>query len=755
MGLRSYLAQIVLGRELLARERSSLARMEAAREQAAVLAETSTLLASSLDYESTLQRLAQGLVPGLADLCVLDIVDDDGEIRRLAAAHADPARASLVRELQERFPPDRHGEHPVARALRAGTAQVAADISPTVLEAIAPDAGHRDIARTLQYTSYVVVPLVARGRTLGALSLVSAGSGRRYTAADVPFAEDLARRAAVAIDNARLFRDSETRRRAAQTLTEVGRFLNQALDPDVVAQRITDSVRALLGVGTSVFYRVDAESLDCTVVAVSGALAKGLEPGTTLPAGAGTVGLAVRERKPVSTSDMLTDPRVQLPRELRSQLQHQPYRSVLALPLLSHERVIGVLALGDRAGRDFHADEIVLAQGVGEQATLALENARLYAEAQHANRAKDEFLATLSHELRTPLTAMLGWVRMLQTGALEPAMVSRALEVIDRNTKIQAQLIEDLLDVSRIVTGKLRLDFRAVDVAALVDAALETVTPAAETKSITLVRCLDPAAGLAWADPHRLQQIVWNLLSNAIKFTPAGGTITVTVERLDPHVAVSVTDTGAGIAPEFLPYLFDRFRQADSTSTRMHGGLGLGLAIVRHLVTLHRGSVEAESRGLGAGATFRVRIPMAPIRALDETAIEPSDVRRPPLAGVRVLLVDDEQDTRELVTAVLEQAGAQVVVAASAAEALEALARARPHVLVSDVAMPDEDGYALLHRVRALGAADGGGVPAVALTAYGRAKDRARALAAGFQVHVPKPVDPADLVDVVARLARR
>jgi signal transduction histidine kinase/CheY-like chemotaxis protein len=749
MTLRSSLAQLLLGRELLARERL-------ARSQADLLAETSIVLGSSLEYEITLERLAQILVPRLADLCVVDIVDETGEIRRVAAMHSDPARAQLVRDLQEHFPPDPQGDHPVAQALRTGQAQIAGDISASALAAIAPEPGHRDIARALHYTAYLVVPLLARGRTLGALSLVSSGSGRRYTAADLPLVEDIARRAAIAIDNARLFRDSETRRRAAQTLTEVGRFLNQALDPDVVAQRITDSVRALLGLGTSVFYRVEPDTLACTVVAVSGAVGPGLEPGTTLEVGSATVGLAVRDKKPVSTPDVLTDARLEIPPALRAQLEQQPYRSVLALPLLSHDRVIGVLALGDRARRPFHPDEVVLAQGVVEQATLALENARLYAEARHANRAKDEFLATLSHELRTPLTAMLGWVRMLQSGTLQPALASRALEVIDRNTKIQAQLIDDLLDVSRIITGKLMLDLRAVDVAAVLEAALETVGPGAHAKELTIVRRLDPAAGPALADPHRLQQIVWNLLSNAIKFTPPGGTITVAAERVDPHVVICVSDTGAGIAADFLPYLFDRFRQADSTSTRSHGGLGLGLAIVRHLVSLHRGTVEAQSPGPGAGATFRVRLPLAPVRMTGARPTVPSGVDRfPPLAGVRVLLVDDEPDARELVAAVLVQSGAEVVATASAAEALDALARARPHVLVSDISMPDEDGYALLRRVRSLGLDRGARLPAVALTAYARPEDRARALAVGFQVHVPKPVEPAELVEVVARLAGR
>jgi len=585
---------------------------------------------------------------------------------------------------------------------------------------------------------------------------VSAGSGRRYTAEEVPLAEDIARRAATAIDNARLYRQSETRLRAAEAAAEIGGFLNQALDPEVVGRRIAESVRALLGVGTSLFYRVDPATLEMTVVAGSGTPVVGLEPGVTLAAGVGAVGLAVREQRPVTTPDQLNDPRIAVTPELRSTLELGPDRSVLAVPLLSHERVIGVLTLGDRVGRQFRQDDILLAQGFAEQAALALENARLYAEARDANRAKDEFLATLSHELRTPLTAMLGWVRMLQSGTLDQATSERALQVIDRNTKLQAQLIDDLLDVSRIITGKLSLELKAVDIGAVIEAAVDAVTPAALAKSVMLERRVDPAAAPAWADAHRLQQVVWNLLSNAVKFTPSGGRISVAVDREDPHVVVRVADTGQGIAPEFLPYIFDRFRQADSTTTRAHGGLGLGLAIVHHLVTLHRGTVTAASAGPDQGATFTVRIPLAPLRmaAVTSSVATTAADRLPPLAGVRVLVVDDDADARDLVTAVLGQSGAEVMTASSTVEALDALGRVRPHVLVSDLSMPGDDGYALLQRVRALGLDREGRLPAVALTAFARAEDRARALAVGYAVHVSKPVEPNELVEVVARLAR-
>ena len=744
-------------REIEGEREELLARAEASRERAALLAEASRLLASSLDYEATLERLARLLVPALADLSVVDVVGDDGEIRRVAAVHADPAKDEAARELARRFPPDRRGNHPVARALRSGRPELTGEISAETLESIAPDPAHRELAQAMAYASYLVVPLIARERTLGALSLVSAGSGRRYTAEDVPLAEDIARRAAVAIDNARLYRQSEARLRAAEAVAEIGGFLNQALDPEVVGRRIAESVRGLLGLGTSLFCRVDPYTLEMTIVAGAGAPIPGFEPGTRLPAGSATVGLAVRERRPVTTPDLLSDPRITLTREQRALLEGLPYRSVLAVPLLSHERVIGVLALGDRRGRLFRQEEVLLAQGFAEQAALALENARLYAETRDANRAKDEFLATLSHELRTPLTAMLGWVRMLQSGTLDAATAERALQVIDRNTKLQAQLIDDLLDVSRIVTGKLSLELRAVDVGVVVEAAVDAVTPGALAKSVTLERRIDAAAGPVWGDSHRLQQVVWNLLSNAIKFTGSGGRVGVTVDREDPHVVVRVADTGQGIAPEFLPFIFDRFRQADSTTTRAHGGLGLGLAIVHYLVTLHRGTVTAESDGPDRGATFTVRVPLAPLRPTAPAGTDAATGvdRPPPLAGIRVLVVDDDADTRDLVTAVLGQSGAEVLTAASAEEALDTLARARPDVLVSDLSMPGDDGYALLERVRALGLDRDGRVPAIALTAFARAEDRARALAVGFAVHVPKPVEPAALVEVVARLASR
>ena len=392
-----------------------------------------------------------------------------------------------------------------------------------------------------------------------------------------------------------------------------------------------------------------------------------------------------------------------------------------------------------------------------ERAELLTREQAARAEAELANRAKDEFLATLSHELRTPLSAILIWARLLRSGRLDAEAWARALEVIERNTKLQARLIEDLLEVSRIIAGKLRLEWTPVDLASTVDGAIDAVRAAADAKDITLELELERDLGPVRGDRNRLQQIVWNLVSNAIKFTPSGGSVNVRLARDAQDGMITVRDTGIGIRAEFLPHIFERFRQGDSTSTRIHGGLGLGLAIVRHLVDLHGGTVAARSAGEGRGATFTVRLPLSP------TGVEAGDVawlsnlgRRAGLSlgGIHILVVEDEPDTRESVALSLELCGGRVTAVASAAAALEVLDRDLPDVMLCDIGMPGVDGYALIREVRARGADDGGRIPAVALTAYARDEDRSRALEAGFQTHVPKPVEPTELAAVVANLCR-
>jgi signal transduction histidine kinase/ActR/RegA family two-component response regulator len=402
-----------------------------------------------------------------------------------------------------------------------------------------------------------------------------------------------------------------------------------------------------------------------------------------------------------------------------------------------------------------------------ERLRVALDSERAArTEAEAASRLKDEFLATVSHELRTPMTAVLGWAHLLRVnGQLVGADREHALEVIERNARSQNQLIEDLLDVSRIITGKLRLDVRSVEPVSFIVAAIEAVIPAAEAKGILIHKSLNAGVAEVSGDPARLQQVVWNLLSNAIKFTPRGGRVEVSLKRTNSHLEISITDSGAGIEAEFLPYVFDRFRQADGSTRRQHGGLGLGLAIVRHLVELHGGSVGAASPGEGLGATFTVRLPLMSVARLEAEdasahggpnkgralAVEWPDR----IEGLKILVVDDEVDTLELLKLSLEQCGAQIITATSSAEALSVLARERLDVIVSDIGMPFEDGYEFIRKVRALPAESGGRIPAVALTAYATAQDRLRVLRSGYQMHVAKPVELSELTAIVSSVAGR
>ncbi len=372
--------------------------------------------------------------------------------------------------------------------------------------------------------------------------------------------------------------------------------------------------------------------------------------------------------------------------------------------------------------------------------------------AERAARVKDEFLAVLSHELRTPLSAILGWASLLRKGTLDADATTRALEVIERNTRAEAQLVEDLLDVSRIAAGKVRLDACRVDPAEIVEVAVDSVRPAADGKRIALSVAAERGAGPVLADVGRLQQVVWNLLTNAIKFTPKGGRVGVALRSEDGHVEIAVSDDGQGIAGEFLPYVFERFRQADSSTTRRHGGLGLGLALVRHLVELHGGAVRVESEGEGRGATFTVSLPVAACRSAGcAVALDPCAS----IEGVRVLVVDDEPDTRELVRRLLADCHAEVVAVESAREALDEVQRFRPDVLLSDIGMPQQDGYQLVRAIRALDEGRGGRTPAAALTAFARPEDRRLALHAGFQMHLAKPIDANELLTAVASLAGR
>jgi signal transduction histidine kinase/ActR/RegA family two-component response regulator len=484
--------------------------------------------------------------------------------------------------------------------------------------------------------------------------------------------------------------------------------------------------------------------------------------------------------------DVLQDPRYGRMPPAGMLAGHLPVRSFLAVPVVSRSgEVFGGLFFGHPETGVFTERSERLVVGVAAQAAVAIDNARLFeaahkaaeerkhlldserfarTEAERANSTKDEFLATVSHELRTPLNSILGWSHILRARRMSEAELHQGLEVIERNARIQNQLIEDLLDMSRIASGKMRLDIQPVSPLSFIEAAIETVQPAADAKGIRLRKLLDPSAGPITGDPNRLQQVVWNLLANAIKFTGKNGRVEVLLERVNSHIEITVADTGVGITPEFLPLVFERFRQADASRTRTVKGLGLGLSIVKNLVELHGGAVQVTSPGEGRGATFTVQLPLTVVhrdtdvgerlhpRGLRGTVLE---FHRPNLSGIKVLVVDDQADARDLIQRVLEECDAQVFTASAADDALSRVEKDRPDVLVSDIGMPDVDGYELLRRVRALGPAKGGRLPAIALTAFARSEDRTRALRAGFLVHVSKPVEPAELVATVASVVGR
>jgi signal transduction histidine kinase/CheY-like chemotaxis protein len=421
--------------------------------------------------------------------------------------------------------------------------------------------------------------------------------------------------------------------------------------------------------------------------------------------------------------------------------------------------LLGALFRAESLSRNAEADSILARQAAAQSKELAAkldvtraELQRAVVVAETATRARDEFLASVSHELRTPLTSIIGWIQLLLEET-DPANVTEGLETIERNARAQSRLIEDILDFSRINAGKLRLDVRPVELIDVIGAAVEIVRPAADAKGVTLETVLDSSSGLVSGDADRLQQVVWNLLSNAVKFTPRGGRVQVRLERVTSHSELTVSDTGEGISKEFLPFVFDRFSQADSTSSRKHGGLGLGLGIVRHLVELHGGTVQAFSSGLGEGSTFVVRLPLIVAQPVSRLVEHGANVRVElgDLSGVAILVAEDNDDARKLLATIFERCGATVEAAASVPAALGLLSHFRPDIIVSDIEMPGEDGYSLIAKVRAQETPDGR-VPAIALTAYTRSPDRVRALAAGFQMHMGKPVEPTELVAAVKSL---
>ena len=744
----------------------------AAEERLRFLLEASRTLAQGVtSAQEALDTVAQLTASTVATWCLIDVVNEDGTARRMAMAHRHAGGLALLAETPG-LPRRAEYTGPLLEVVRTGKTLFVPHVTDTQLHWLAQGPEHLEMLRRLETHSVITVAVQARGKVLGIVTLGSAWPQRRFDEGDVAMAEEFARRAATAVDVARLL--GETRRRAEQL-----RLLADASKTFAEAEGdLGQTVRAVVRCVSEAFG-------DTCVLTLREELSGGLEVVATHHPDEEVRALLEKTvqgtwlddkdplMKVVLTGQTRLVPRV--PQEgllesarpsTRAFIEHQGLHSVLIVPLRARGQILGTLGVSrSRPDAPYTPEDQSLLQELGDRAGLVVSNARLFAEArverrraEEASRLKDEFLASVSHELRTPLTSMLGWTQILRAGILPADKTERALDTVERSARAQAQLVEDLLDTSRIVMGKLKLERVPMELARVVRSAVDTVRPAAEAKNIPIELRLQDEEGPFQGDPHRLQQVVWNLVSNAVKFTPEGGRVYVHARRAESSVFIEVRDTGEGIHPDFLPHVFERFRQAEGGSTRRHGGLGLGLSIVKHLVEMHGGTVHAASEGEGRGATFTVRLPAqaARVESAGESPRSPevgSLLGLPGLKGLKVLLVDDEQVVREMVGTLLEACEAQVVSVGSAREALVALARELPDVLVSDIGMPVEDGYSLIRQVRLLPAESGGRVPALALTAHARVEDRTQALLAGFHMHLPKPVVQQELLACLVALS--
>ena len=727
------------------------------------------LLDGSLDVGVVSERLARFLVPRIADLCVLDLETSDGSIAATSFAHVDPAKVPLGEQLRRRYFAQGRAAHGPLRVMETGEPELAADIRDELLVALAEDDADLAGLRELGLRSSIVVPVVARGRTLGTLTLALTRPGAPYGPEDVKLAEGLAARAGLAIDNARLYRaerdarlDAEEAAARLRRLRDVASALSETTTQERVAAAVLAQAVADRGGARGAVSALTEDGRAIEVVAHQG--------GALLPA-AGRISidapvalaLAFRGGEPVVSTSASAEA------SPSTCFVGGTCRAVIAVPLVaSGGRSVGAFLVERVEPGDVATDALAFLTTLGQQGGVALERARLHdaerrarVHAEEANRAKDEFLGVVSHELRTPLNAILGWATLLSGKAEPGTAIDKGVRVIERNARVQAKIIDDILDVSRIITGRLRIELQPTDLGSILRDAIDVVMSSAESKKVTLAYDVPDGLPAVPGDPVRLHQVLWNLLSNAVKFTPQGGRVDASIEARQDSVVVTVTDTGDGLESHFLPHVFERFRQADASAARRHGGLGLGLAIVRHLVELHGGEVVAESEGKGLGARFSVSLPLPPAAGPAVVAQHVSrapehdgDLTAPPLDGLRVLVVDDDPDARDVIAAVLVDRGAVVRAVASAQAALDALGDLAPDVLLTDIAMPVEDGYSLLRRLRA-GGSPHARLPAVALTAFTRGSDALRAADAGFAAHLPKPVEPNLLSVVLLSVAGR
>lgn len=627
--------------------------------------------------------------------------------------------------------------------------------------------------------AFTASPIRENGKTIGTIIEVSDITSKKEAEKE---------RESAVQERENLLAAERQAREESDLLHRIGQIISAELDLHKIVQAVTDAATETTGAQFGAFFYnvLDEQGGSYMLYTLSGVPRENFE-NMPMPRATELFGPTFRGEGTVRIDNVKVDSRYGKNEPYHGMPKgHLPVASYLAVPVISRSgEVLGGLFFGHEKAAVFSERDERIVEGLAVQSAVAMDNARLFDEiknqkakalaaarenerlfneAAEASRLKDEFLATVSHELRTPLNAIIGWSGLLLSQSLDEKAARRAIEIINRNARSQGQIIEDILDVSRIITGKLRLDMRLIDPAHVIESAVESSRPTAETKNIRLQTFLDPQAGPVSGDPDRLQQVVWNLISNALKFTPKGGRVQVRLERVNSHIEISVSDTGQGISADFLPFVFERFRQSDSSTARKHGGLGLGLAIVRQLVEMHGGIVSATSPGENQGATFTVTLPLAIVHSQSFTEkrerVHPRANDQaigfdcpPQLEGLRVLIIDDEADARELLTVVLDQCEAETLAFSSAEEALAAIEDFDPHIIVSDIGMPEVDGYEFITRLREWEKSKNRRrIPAIALTAYARVEDRLRALSSGFQMHVPKPVEPAELAAVIASL---
>jgi len=667
--------------------------------------------------------------------------------------------------LTRRFPKHLEQGFGIAKVIQTGQPELVPKITDEMLVAAIQDPEYLQAIRQYGLSSCVIAPLQVQDRILGCIAFVFTESQRHYGKSDLTLASDVARRVTTAIENARLFQIAHQARQAAEAaadrtarLQTVTAALSEVLSAQQVADVIIEQCRSAFAADAVLVATVTPDQRALEIIRHQGYEPRSADFDSwqcfSLQAPV-PLAEAARTGQPVWIDS--SEERAQRYPHLADYYVRHAFQAWLSFPLVTEGRVIGCISLSFKQSKQLSEADQAFILALSRQCAQAIVRAQLY-EAEHqartaaerANQVKDEFLAILSHELRSPLNPILGWSRLLQTKKFDEAKTNQALATIERNAKLQTQLIDDLLDLARILRGKLHLNNVPTNLTLAIEAAIETVKTAAVSKSISLHPVLMPV-GQVYGDDARLQQIVWNLLSNAIKFTPEGGRVDIHLQRVGHDAHIVIKDTGKGIKPEFLPSLFESFRQEDVSTTRQYGGLGLGLSIVKYLVEAHGGTVTAESPGEGLGSTFTVRLPLLPTAPGSEAALALPQSELA-LDGVKVLTVDDDPDTLDLLMTVLSQYGAEVQGAASVATAVTLFETFQPQVLVSDIGMPNENGYALIRQIRALSPEQGGQVLAIALTAYTRDVDKQQVLASGYQRHLSKPVEIDSLVRAVKQL---